>query len=256
MTEYGPRRILVVDDDSIIRNLMEHMLVREGHKVDMAESGEAALQKLPPYATLPDVIFADLQLPGIHGRRFADEVHTRCGDHVRMIAMSGSEAGGGALEGFDDFLRKPFTVDRLKLLLAAIENHEEAKHSASAAEEFLCESVFRKLASSMSRQKLAEFYVVCLEDTRKRVGVIREAASRNDDAACRRQAHAIQGSCSMVGAAEIHALAESIEKRGLDAATPVTLDLLLQACNRLEGILAKDKFAPENMTERTGRDYA
>lgn len=107
----------MVDDDSMTRELLQLLLTRHGYVAELAESGEAALLILGDKEAQPDAVLTDLQMPGITGKPLADKMRSMCGDNLRVIAMSGSEAGKAALDGFDGFLRKPFSMDALDRLL-------------------------------------------------------------------------------------------------------------------------------------------
>ena len=54
-------KVLIVDNSNEIRTLLQDILTSRNHKVELAESGEEALQK---YATKPDVVTLDLGMPG------------------------------------------------------------------------------------------------------------------------------------------------------------------------------------------------
>ena len=58
-------RVLVVEDDKDIADLIAHYLQKAGHSVDAAASGTAALQRVK--ASAPDLILLDLMLPGMDG---------------------------------------------------------------------------------------------------------------------------------------------------------------------------------------------
>ena len=104
---------------------------------------------------------------------------------------------------------------------------------------------YQRLSSSMNREKLQQLYRLCLDDSQHRIGKLRQAVDRGDDAACRREAHAIKGGCRMVGAMELAALAEFIESHGLVANLINRLDELQLACNRLESVLCECESASE-----------
>lgn len=246
MAESRLSRILIVDDDSVSRELLELLLAREGYVVDQAESGEAALALLRDGNRVrPDAVLADMQMPGITGRALAARMRSLCKNKILMIAMSGSEADPEMLEGFDAFLRKPFPMDRLKDALV-----NDAPFSGKQPETphapVLNDDVYKQLSRSMSPANLAKLYKLCLDDSRHRIVVLRQAADRGDDVECRRQAHAIKGSCGMLGATELKVLAEFIEDQGLVANLMKKLDELQMACSRLEKVLREHKSAPEN----------
>jgi HPt (histidine-containing phosphotransfer) domain-containing protein len=134
-------------------------------------------------------------------------------------------------------LLKPFTVEALE---AAITGGDDAMADVLIAGDVsvLDEGVYRKLAGAMKREKLEQLYALCLKDAEMRVALMREAASSGDDAAYKREAHAVKGGCGMVGATELQTLAMSMEEKGLGNANHVaTLDEFVVACERLRRIL-------------------
>lgn len=115
-------RILVVDDEAMIRKLLRQALEDSAHRVDEAESGEAGIGALQ--AGDYDLVITDMVMPGMGGIELIGIV-TRVWPHIPVIAMS----GGGRL-GDEDHLQsaadlgaaatvsKPF---RLRDVRAAIE---------------------------------------------------------------------------------------------------------------------------------------
>ncbi|GAB4434486.1 MAG: response regulator [bacterium] len=71
-------KILVVDDEENIRLLYKLDLEDEGYEVEVAESGEAALEKLKSFS--PDVITLDIKMPGMSGIETLHEIKTRFAD--------------------------------------------------------------------------------------------------------------------------------------------------------------------------------
>src|SRR5436305_10403158 len=84
-----PHRILVVDDEAVIRELFSRLLKREGYEVATAEDGFDALLKLRHF--LPAVIISDLNMPKMSGFEFLSVVRRRF-PHVSVIASSGAYA--------------------------------------------------------------------------------------------------------------------------------------------------------------------
>ena len=103
----------------------------------------------------------------------------------------------------------------------------------------LNEGIYAQLAGSMPAPQLREMYAMCLSDARARIGVMRSLAAAQDDAQFMREAHTIKGSCGMLGATELHLLAEGLEKHGPgpDGNAVNSLDELSRACDRLERML-------------------
>ncbi len=233
-----PLRILVVDDDSVSREVLEMLLAHTGYAVETAESGEAALTML----SQKDVVLADLQMPGLRGSALAEALRTVCGGSVWVIAMSGSEAAAGDLAGYDGFLRKPFTMDQLQDKLRRMLEKESADAPQDqAAALTLDERTYERLSASMSAERLATLYEMFLGDTRRRIAEIRDAVEQGDAEECQRQAHAIKGSCGMVGALEVQMIATSFENNKLYAYSRESLETFLKACDRLEAVVAQHR---------------
>jgi len=112
-------RVLVVDDEPQIRRALGINLRARGYDVDLAETGEQALELAAHHH--PDVVILDLGLPGIDG---VEVIHGLRGwSQVPVIVLSVREAEAdkvAALDaGADDFVTKPFGMDELLARLRA-----------------------------------------------------------------------------------------------------------------------------------------
>ncbi len=229
--------VLVVDDDAVSRELLLLLLLREGYSVNTADSGAQALNYLRAQeGVLPQVILTDLQMPGISGAKLARALRDLCCARTLLIAMSGSSPDEAVCNDYDAFLLKPFTMDQLA---AAIAGRQVAPAGSSSKEEapVLDEAIYEKLTASMSADKLARLFGMCLDDVTKRIGMMCEAVSAGDDASYKREAHAIKGGCGMVGALELQRLATTMENKGLAANHVATFDEFLLARDRLKRML-------------------
>ena len=115
-------RILLVDDDADVRNVVRRLLERAGHTVDEAADGRIGVERFR--AEPADVVIMDIFMPNQEGLETIRELRREFGD-VKIIAMS-----GGGRTGDLDFLEharafgaarsllKPVTAD---VLLAAID---------------------------------------------------------------------------------------------------------------------------------------
>jgi CheY-like chemotaxis protein len=250
-----PVRVLVVDDDEMSRELLAILLQGEGYDVDTADSGEAALALAHGQAQ-PDIVLTDVQLPGLAGTELAAALRDACGSQTMLFAMSGSEPGEQILSAYDGFLLKPFKVADV---MAAVSAHQKASrvvpfsppeqpHPAGLpidhrAEPVLNEKIYHQLAKSLPVPQLHEMYTLCISDARERIGRMRDSVHSHDSARFVREAHAIKGSCGMLGAAQLHGMAAELEKTGLHGTEASSqqdvnsLDELSAACDRLERML-------------------
>lgn len=109
-------RILIVEDEEDIRELIRYNLDREGFDVIAAATGEEAL--VAARARRPDLVLLDLMLPGIQGlevcRRLRSGPET-AGVPIIMVTAKGEEADivAGLEMGADDFVTKPFSPREL-----------------------------------------------------------------------------------------------------------------------------------------------
>lgn len=112
-------RILIVEDETDIRELLVHHLQKEGYITQSVASGEDALQlaMLQP----PDLALLDLMLPGLSGLDVCRKLKQEMGVNypILMVTARGSEADivAGLEAGADDYIVKPFS---LPVLLARV----------------------------------------------------------------------------------------------------------------------------------------
>jgi DNA-binding response OmpR family regulator len=119
--ELRPHRILVVDDEPPIVELITGYLEREGWVVESAGDGITALEVSGRFD--PDVILLDVMLPGLDGIEVCRRLRTFSDAYVLMLTARGEEIDRimGLTVGADDYLVKPFSprevVARVKALL-------------------------------------------------------------------------------------------------------------------------------------------
>ncbi|HKO93323.1 MAG TPA: response regulator, partial [Polyangiaceae bacterium] len=115
-----PRRVLVVDDEAVVRTLLRRSLERRGYTVLEAEGGRAGLRALRE--SLPDLVVLDMSMPDIDGAEVLRQVRAD-GLGLPILLTSGNvdPTAERRLEpdSFQGFLRKPFSITEL---MRAIEN--------------------------------------------------------------------------------------------------------------------------------------
>ena len=117
----SPRRVLVVDDDSAVRNVLRLALERAGHSVSEASSGEDAISVAA--ASTPDLVILDIGLPGMSGLEVLGAIRLDQDDlPVILLTANGEEPDRvfGLQLGADDYLAKPFSPRELVARVEAV----------------------------------------------------------------------------------------------------------------------------------------
>jgi two-component system response regulator ResD len=106
-------RVLVVDDEPTVREVVQHYLEREGYRVHVATDGPGALAALA--AETPDLIVLDLMLPGVDGLDVCRQVRAAGATPIIMLTAKGHESDRivGLELGADDYVVKPFSPREL-----------------------------------------------------------------------------------------------------------------------------------------------
>ncbi|HRC00730.1 MAG TPA: response regulator transcription factor [Dermatophilaceae bacterium] len=128
-------RILVVDDDATVREVVTSYLVRAGYDVTEAADGELALAAAA--AEPPDLLVLDLMLPRVEGMEVFRRLRARRGDlPVIMLTARGDESDRvlGLEVGADDYVTKPFSARELTLRIQSILRRVERDRTAAAAD--------------------------------------------------------------------------------------------------------------------------
>jgi DNA-binding response OmpR family regulator len=122
-TDTQQGRVLVVEDDPDIRDLVRYRLERAGFEVTVAADGETGLrlaQEEPP-----DLAILDIMLPKLDGyeitRRLRSDERTRALPVIMLTARAqDDDLARGFAVGADDYLRKPFSPQELRSRVAAV----------------------------------------------------------------------------------------------------------------------------------------
>ena len=114
----APLRILVVDDESGIRQVLDRLLSREGHHVELAADGGEALERIDEADEPFHLIFSDLRMPGMGGEEFLERLRERTTSYERRIVfMTGDvtarEVGRIMGETRIPMVRKPFDISEI-----------------------------------------------------------------------------------------------------------------------------------------------
>ncbi|MBX3210528.1 MAG: hybrid sensor histidine kinase/response regulator [Labilithrix sp.] len=123
--EVLPRRVVVVDDNQDLREMLETVLQVAGHEVTTAADGPSGLDCI--LSEKPDAAFVDLGLPGFDGYELARRARAAGAAATMLIAVSGytqPEDRARAIEaGFDEHLKKPVALPQLQGALSRVRLH-------------------------------------------------------------------------------------------------------------------------------------
>ena|ERR1043166_1872558 len=112
----GTETILLVEDDSMMRELLTSALERFGYSVIAARDGEAAIEVASRYAAPIHVVLADVVMPRMNGCDLARELR-RWYPSIGVLLMSGFPDGAAAAQALDAelafFIEKPFSMSAL-----------------------------------------------------------------------------------------------------------------------------------------------
>ena len=124
-----PARILVVDDEPDIRNILHILLSSRGYAVDEAENGlraVACVRAQPDY----DLIIMDIMMPGMNGYEVAEKLKADPQtQEIPIIFLTARDTEADMIEGFragcDDYIAKPFSVELLYQRIEAVLRRSE-----------------------------------------------------------------------------------------------------------------------------------
>ena len=114
MTE-KQERILVVDDEESLRNLLQRILEESGYSIITASDGHEALEKFSQCEV--DLVLLDIKMPGLDGFSVLEEIRGTSNIPVIMLTAERemTTARDTLLLGADDYIRKPFNQRELLL---------------------------------------------------------------------------------------------------------------------------------------------
>ena len=239
-------KILVVDDDVLNQRMMQLLLTREGHLIDLVSNGLEAFEaiKIKKY----DVVFMDLQMPVMDGIEASRRIREweNGGQHTFIVALTASylpEQGHVLFEaGIDNYISKPFEMEQVQRLLkygfrARANNSVQSK---ALAGELPPEKVldFQKGIvqvggdENMYRELLSDF----IEGLPKRLRAIQNYFAEKDLVELSRTAHNLSGIAANLGAAQLSDCAKKLDKQSVEGYTE-TLDPLVQEIQLVVGRL-------------------
>ncbi|MEX2229787.1 MAG: response regulator transcription factor [Dehalococcoidia bacterium] len=113
-------RILVVEDEPMVAEVVERYLARDGHDVEVVYDGREAMEAFERFA--PSLIVLDLMLPGVDGIEICRRIRERSQTPIIMLTARGDEVDKlqGLGVGADDYVTKPFSPRELAARVQAV----------------------------------------------------------------------------------------------------------------------------------------
>ncbi len=237
--EFPPLKILVVDDDDLNRRMMQILLTREGHHVDLVINGMEALDAVKYHKF--DIVFMDLQMPTMDGVEASRRIREweNGNSHTFIVALTASylpEEGQRLFEaGIDNYISKPFEVDHIQRMLNLI---------SKTASSLLTRADPVKIDYAGSRDVLdiqkgtqrvggdTDTYKELLHDfiqeLSKRMETLELYLLERDMDALAREAHNLKGVSSNLGAMELAESASNLDKQSNEGYTHLHEGLFLE----------------------------
>ena len=128
------QRILIVDDDENIAELISLYLTKECYDTKIVGDGESALEAVSSFA--PNLVLLDLMLPGIDGYQVCREVRKNSSVPIIMLSAKGEvfDKVLGLELGADDYMEKPFDSKELVARVKAVLRRYQVEPAAPVAE--------------------------------------------------------------------------------------------------------------------------
>ena len=163
------KRILVVDDESDIREILSFNLENEGYEVEAVSSAEEALKVLSAEHAL---ILLDVMMGGMSGYRMAERLR-REGNTVPIIFLTAKDTENDMLTGFsvggDDYISKPFSLKEVSARVKAVTKRSADEAKPAAGDKITVGDVVMDLAAkemSIAGEKIpltkTEFEILAL----------------------------------------------------------------------------------------------
>jgi two-component system, OmpR family, response regulator VicR len=103
-------KVLIVEDDFVINDVLSELLTSEGHEVIAAGNGQEGLEAFD--RARPGLVVSDVMMPKLDGREMVRQLRSRPeGRHVPIIVISAAPTLGQEEFGQDLFIEKPFDLD-------------------------------------------------------------------------------------------------------------------------------------------------
>ncbi|MCU7726320.1 ATP-binding protein [Actinoplanes sp. KI2] len=210
--------VLVAEDNPVNQRVMQLLLERRGHRVELAADGTEAVAAV--HRTPYDLVLMDVQMPVLDGLAATERIRARPPSHgrPRIIALTANamvdDRAASHRAGMDGFLAKPIREAELDAVLAGAARAEvpAVVHDTEAASIRACIGDMAE-ATGGDHVKLAEILHNFADRLPDVLGRMERAARDGDSRNLARLAHGLKGSSATLGANRFAALCADVEDR-------------------------------------------
>ncbi len=234
----APLRVLLVDDVEINREVAAGLLDLDGHRVEEAEDGRQALQRLAEAEF--DLVLMDVRMPDMDGVEAARRIRAlpeplKAGiPIVGLTASVAPEEIGRCLDaGMDQVLRKPITRDALRKALAGLPPAADAGGAHPAPDDLplLDRQVFGQHGRALGAARMGEIVARFRQSsTELRASLL--SATREDAAVVREAGHKLAGAAAGLGCLRLSERAGTLEREACEGRVEPPSLAALDACMR------------------------
>src|SRR6056297_1085641 len=130
MLDNKPGKILVIDDDTYILDMIKNILEREGYQTQGVQSGKKALEVVK--SSQPDLILLDINLPDMDGFKICKKIKSvEKSREVPVIFITGDSSRNSIQKSFEaggaDYVSKPFVIEEVLARIKMAINNARAK---------------------------------------------------------------------------------------------------------------------------------
>lgn len=217
------RRVLVVEDNPVNRQVAVMMLSKLGCKCDVATNGQEAVDAVARQDY--QLVFMDCQMPVMDGFAAASEIRRReAGErHVRIVALTANAMQGDRERclsaGMDDYVSKPINPLELEAALQRSDVRQQTPSKplpaiADTTDPIIDDSALESLLAATDRDTLKAVVEMIHSDGHSAVEELRQAERVGDPVTVSRTAHRLKGSSGTLGLRRVQALCLTLEKAG------------------------------------------
>ena len=159
-----PNRVLIVDDELAIREMLKDVLEEAGHRAEVAPCAEDALEMMPGYR--PDIIVSDVWMPGMDGHTFCQTARRTSDASILMISGIPSEIAllQKKQDEADDFLIKPFDVENFVERIEALLEKRRIATDRPSDDEYHLVQIYQELSETGRASLMKEAKKISAEE--------------------------------------------------------------------------------------------